>query len=680
MSRFVFIILDGVGVGALPDAADYGDTGSDTLGNLSRTVDLRLPFLRQLGLGNIAPVLGVPPVDMPLCLPGRLATLSAGKDTTIGHWEHMGLVTTQPFPTYPEGFPEAVLGPFAERIGRRPLGNRPASGTAIIAELGAEHLATGRPIVYTSADSVFQVAAHVDVVPLEQLYAWCQIARDLLVGPHAVARVIARPFAGREGAFVRTKDRRDFSVAPTGATYLDVLHDAGVPVLALGKISEVFAGRGVATKIKVASNDENLALLTDLLRGRSLRADFSEGLLFTNLVDFDMLWGHRNDVDGFARGLEAVDAALPEIVAALAPDDRLIVTADHGVDPTTPSTDHSREYVPLLFFPRPAGAPAAVYEGTLADTGATVYEYLTGADPPLGGDVIGRLRPKGGWRRNTPVQPSPAGSGCDLPGRVGAEEAADAARWLREFLGIAPEVVIVLGSGLASALALPAGTEVPYRDVPHWVAGQVPGHPERLVVTRRNGRRIALLEGRVHGYEGFDLSELQLQIRSMAAWGVGKLVITSACGAVAGGLVPGNVMMVREVLDLQHPRPGGGPVRLPGGETKLLEAVLLGNPERPGLSSGVHASVPGPNYETAAELAVLQDMGAATVNMSVAAEVRAAHEEGLEVAVLVVVANAGETTHEEVLSATGRAGEAFASALDAILLTWGPSESVGGTP
>ncbi len=304
MPRFVLIMLDGAGVGALPDAADYGDTGSDTLGNLSRVVGLHLPFLEGLGLGNILPMKGVPPTRRPLGLTGRLLPLSAGKDTTVGHWEHMGVVTPRPFPTYPEGFPEEILSPFKERIGRNILGNKAASGTAIIAELGARHVESREPIVYTSADSVFQIAAHVDVVPLEQLYAWCQTARELLQGRHAVARVIARPFTGERGDFTRTKDRRDFSLPPPGPTYLDLLSQEAVPVLALGKISEIFAGRGVTTTFKVASNRENLALVLDLLQGGSREIDFPEGLLFTNLVDFDTVWGHRNDVDGFAKGLE----------------------------------------------------------------------------------------------------------------------------------------------------------------------------------------------------------------------------------------------------------------------------------------------------------------------------------------------------------------------------------------
>jgi phosphopentomutase len=561
MARFVFIMLDGAGVGALPDAQDYGDVGSDTLGNLSRVVDLHLPCLQRTGLGNILPLSGVPPVSRPLCLAGRLAPLSAGKDTTAGHWEHMGLVTARPFPTYPDGFPAEIVMLFEERIGRGVLGNRPASGTAIIAELGAEHLASRKPIVYTSADSVFQIAAHVDVVPLDQLYEWCQIARDILHGRHAVARVIARPFTGPPGAFVRTNDRRDFSLAPPGPTYLDLLHAAEVPVLALGKISEVFVGRGVTAKVKVAANADNLVLVRDLLRGESQEALFSDGLLFTNLLDFDMLWGHRNDADGFAGGLEALDFALPEIMEALGPTDRLIISADHGVDPTTPSTDHSREYAPLLVYPRPSKTPAAVYEGSFADTGATIYDYLTGQEPPLAGKPITWRLPDRGWRRYAPSQPSPTGAGPRWPGRVGPQEARVAARCLRKRLGEPPEVAIVLGSGLAAALPNDGGeVEISYGEVPHWRAGTVSGHPQTLAVGHWGGDcRVAHLRGRVHGYEGFDLSELQLQVRTLAAWGVPRLLVSSACGAVAAGLVSGTTVIALAVLDFQYPGPDGRP-------------------------------------------------------------------------------------------------------------------------
>ena len=565
MSRFVFMMLDGVGVGELPDAADYGDTGSDTLGNLARTVSLQLPNLRRLGLGNIIPILGVPPVERPRCLPGRLAPLSAGKDTTVGHWEHMGLITEHAFPTYPRGFPEEILAPFRERIGRGVLGNKTASGTAIIAELGEDHLQNGWPIVYTSADSVFQIAAHVDIVPLELLYEWCETARELLTGPHAVARVIARPFAGSPGAFVRTKDRRDFSLAPPTPTYLDLLQDAGVAVVALGKISEVFLGKGVSTKLKVGSNEENLALIIDLLAGTSDRGEFREGLLFTNLVDFDMVWGHRNDPDGFAHGLAAVDLALPRILELLEPDDRLILSADHGVDPTTVSTDHSREYVPLLLYPRPGGAPAAVYEGRFSDTGATIFAHFTGGEAPLAGAPVDRLRPARGWRRYTPAQTSPSGFGPDIPGRVGPVEALEAAEWLHDRLGAPPSWAVVLGSGLAEAFpAFPADGEegtppaISFREVPHWRTGGIAGHPGRLNLATISGLSVVIVRGRLHGYEGFDLSETQSQVRTLAAWGVEGIVLSSAAGAVAPDLTIGDQVLVER----DRRPPGAGPQRI----------------------------------------------------------------------------------------------------------------------
>ena len=662
MGRFVFVVLDGVGVGALPDALEYGDAGSDTLGNLARVVPLHLPLLERCGLGNIAPLTGVAPTPVPLCLPGRLAPRSVGKDTTVGHWEHMGLVTAAPFPTYPHGFPQEIITSFEAQIGRTVLGNRPASGTAVIEELGEEHVATGRPIVYTSADSVFQIAAHVDVVPLETLYGWCRMARDLLRGRHAVARVIARPFTGRSGAFVRTPDRRDFSLEPPGPTYLDVLHEAGVPVLALGKISEVFVGRGVSDQVRVGSNDENLSLLTALTRGKSPRASFAEGLLITNLVDFDMVWGHRNDAEGFARGLEAVDAALPAVLASLRPDDRLLITADHGVDPTTPSTDHSREYVPVLLYPRPGQAPDSVYEGTFSDTGATVYEHLTGLPAGLGGTSMSRLRPARGWRRYTAVQPSVHGSTRALPVRVGAEEAAEAGRWLAQHIGPAPGAAVVLGSGLSPALPEAALVDVPYGDIPHWRSGHVEGHAYRLSVVQWCNRRVALLRGRIHEYEGYDLGEVQLPVRSLAVWGVSDLVLTSASGAVAEELRPGEVVAVDEVFEPQWLGEQGIVRRQP---------LTTNGPIPAGLRRGMHASLPGPQYETPAELVLLRRLGAVTVSMSPGGELRAALEAGMNVVVLAVVANAGETTHDDVLQGTARAARGLAAAAESLLEVWG---------
>ncbi len=574
MRRFMFIVLDGVGVGALPDASEYGDSGSDTLGNLSRVIELRLPFLQSLGLGNAATILGVPPVPRPQALAGRLAPRSVGKDTTVGHWEYMGLVTERPFPTYPNGFPSHLVAEFERRIGRSIIGNRPASGTAIIRELGEQHLRTGSPIVYTSADSVFQLAAHTAIVPLEQLYSWCGAARELLQGPHAVARVIARPFTGGVGAFVRTEDRRDFSLPPPGRLYLDDLADAGVPVVGLGKIAEIYAGRGISASLKVAGNDENLRLVLDLVQGRSRHTLFDHGLLMTNLVDFDMTWGHRNDLEGFALGLEAADEALRAVAAALGPEDRLLLTADHGVDPTTPSTDHSREYVPLLMYPRPPDTPGAVYEGSFADTGATLHSWLTGQEPRLGGDVLERFGPCRGWRRYTPVQSSAAGTVAGTPEQVGAQEARTAADWLRARLGTAPSVAVVLGSGLEAEGLEQSGAVVDYRSVPYWRVSEVPGHPCTLSSGRSAGLSVALLRGRIHEYEGYDLSEVQLVLRSMAAWGVGKVILVSAAGAVDSALAPGTVVVAQSVLDCQFPGPDGRPVMLSGTSPGILAGPI----------------------------------------------------------------------------------------------------------
>ncbi len=376
MTRVFVCVLDGVGAGALPDAAAYGDEGADTLRHVVQATGVALPNLAGLGLGEIDGVAaGAPRREATY---GRLLARGAGKDTTSGHWEMMGCVLERAFPTYPHGFPVAVIRPFEEAIGRRVLANRPASGTEIIAELGEEHVRTGRPIVYTSADSVFQIACHEDVVPVQQLYGWCQTARAILSGPHAVGRVIARPFTGRLGAFRRTARRRDFSLAPLGPTYLDLLSTEGVPVIGVGKIGEIFAQRGVSVDDHTTDNTAGLAACLRHL-GR-----LDAGLLFANLVDFDMVWGHRNDAAGFAAGLQKVDAAVPALAAALRPRDVLMFCADHGVDPTTPGTDHSREYSPLMAL----GLAGGRYDGGLADVGATVFWRLTGKEPPLAGTVI----------------------------------------------------------------------------------------------------------------------------------------------------------------------------------------------------------------------------------------------------------------------------------------------------
>ena len=368
--RAVILVLDGVGIGAAPDAAQYGDVGSDTLGNLARALGgLSLPNLSAAGLGNVAPLEGVAPAAPALGAWGKMRPASAGKDSTTGHWEIAGLHLPRAFPTYQNGFPTELLERFAQAVGRGVIGNVAASGTEIIARLGEEHEATGKLIVYTSADSVFQVAAHEKVVPLEELYAACETARAMLVAPDDVSRVIARPFVGRVGEYVRTTNRRDYSLAPPGETLLDDLAAAGVPRAGVGKVDDLFAGRSIRAR-HTQSNAEGIAAILDWLRGAQ------GGLLFANLVDFDTLYGHRNDLAGFERALREFDDALPALRAALREDDLLFITADHGNDPTTASTDHAREYVPLLALGEPVHPVSIGERATFSDLGATVAEWL----------------------------------------------------------------------------------------------------------------------------------------------------------------------------------------------------------------------------------------------------------------------------------------------------------------
>jgi len=367
--RVIWIVLDSVGIGEMPDAAAYGDTGSNTLGNIARLRGLNVPTLARLGLGNIRPLAGIKPVAQPLASFGRCTLASPGKDTTTGHWEMVGIHLDKPLPLFPQGFPPEIMEEFERRIGRSTLGNYAASGTEIIRELGAEHMRTGSPIIYTSADSVFQIAAHEEVIPLWELYRMCEIAREILRGPYEVGRVIARPFLGSPGAFARTVNRKDYAVPPPKGMLLDQLEGAGVPVYSVGKIFDVFLGRGIGGHVKTISNADGMA--------KTLAALDEEpnGLIFVNLVDFDMLYGHRNDVEGYGHALEEADAWLPALLDKLTAGDLLILTADHGCDPTTPSTDHSREYVPLLVYTkqRPAGVDLGTRE-TLSDIGQTVAQ------------------------------------------------------------------------------------------------------------------------------------------------------------------------------------------------------------------------------------------------------------------------------------------------------------------
>jgi phosphopentomutase len=373
------IVLDAVGAGELPDAAEFGDEGSDTLGNVARAVGgLDLPNLEALGLGNVEPLEGCPPEPGAPAVAGRLLERSKGKDTTLGHWEMMGIVTPQPLPTYPHGFPFEVIDPFMHRTGRGVLGNKAASGTEIIQELGEEHQRTGKWIVYTSADSVFQVAAHEQTIPLEELYDGCRIAREILTGKHAVGRVIARPFVGEPGNYERTPNRHDFSLEPRRPNYLTLMRESGTTVYGVGKIHDIFAGCDIDEHFFTKSNVEGITHTERLLR------ELDEGFVFTNLVETDMLWGHRNDPVNFHRCLQDFDRRLPDLLDALRAGDLLILTSDHGCDPTTPSTDHSREHALLLAYAHGRNAGGRIHEGEFADVGATVHAWLGAKPPPRG--------------------------------------------------------------------------------------------------------------------------------------------------------------------------------------------------------------------------------------------------------------------------------------------------------
>lgn len=378
--RITVIVLDGVGIGAAPDAADYGDEGSNSIANVAKVLNgISLPNMQKLGLGNITEIMGVPPTNHPQGGFGKMQPMSAGKDTISGHWEMMGIYLPEASPTYPNGFPDEVMGEFEKQIGRGTLANRPASGTEIIKELGEEHVRTGKPIIYTSADSVFQIAAHEEVIPIDKSYEMCLIARNILKGKHAVGRVIARPFVGTESEdFVRTNNRRDFSRTPDSDTVLDQLFAADYDVWSVGKIDDIFVHRGISRKNHTLDNNDSIQATINLLE------EPFRGLLFVNLIEFDMIYGHRNDPQGYYGALKTFDDAIPELQKRLSDDDLVIVSADHGVDPTTLSTDHSREYVPLLVFgPGFSGIDLGIRQ-TFADVGATIMDNFNLERPLIG--------------------------------------------------------------------------------------------------------------------------------------------------------------------------------------------------------------------------------------------------------------------------------------------------------
>jgi phosphopentomutase len=376
-----------VGVGELPDADKYGDRGSDTVGNIARTVGLKVPTLRSMGLARVARLPSAEPAALaPRAAFGRMAEASPGKDSVTGHWELMGLVLERPFPVFPDGFPSTLVAEFERRIGRKTLGNKAASGTAIIDELGPDHLSTGYPIVYTSADSVFQIAAHEAIVPVPDLYRICEIAFDLVAKGHGVGRVIARPFVGVPGAFNRTANRRDFALTPFAPTLLDRLKDAGYHVVAIGKIEDLFAGRGMTAAVHTTSDDHGMDEI------ESAMSAFDDGLIFANLVDFDTVYGHRNDPAGYAANLERFDVRLAAVLPRVRPDDLLIITADHGNDPCTPSTDHSREHVPVFLYGSAVRAGTDIgVRPTFADLGQTIAQNFGVGPLPYGTSFLDEI-------------------------------------------------------------------------------------------------------------------------------------------------------------------------------------------------------------------------------------------------------------------------------------------------
>ncbi len=384
-NRVILIVLDSLGIGEMPDAAQYGDAGSDTLGHIAEQRELQIPNLQRLGMANLKTLKSVKPVAAPAGHYGRIALASPGKDTTTGHWEMAGIILEKPFSIYLHGFPREIIEKFEKETGRGALGNIAASGTEIIAKLGEEHLRTGKWIVYTSADSVFQVAAHEEKIPIEELYQACRKAREILRGEHEVGRVIARPFVGTPGNFDRTDRRKDFAIDPPTVTMLDLLHQKKLPTVGIGKIASIFCYRGISEEIKVKNNMDNCDRIVESMRKTG------SGLIFSNLVDFDMVYGHRNDVQGYGRALEDFDRRLKEIEDAMTDEDLLLLTADHGCDPTTPSTDHSREYVPLIAYSKKFSVGRNLgLRRTLADVGATVCENF-GCRLPVGESFLGVL-------------------------------------------------------------------------------------------------------------------------------------------------------------------------------------------------------------------------------------------------------------------------------------------------
>lgn len=640
MKRVIWIVLDSVGAGYLPDAADFGDEGANTLGHIAEKMNLNIPHMLSMGLGQL-PGLNLPPVYGNGAY-GRALEKSAGKDTTTGHWEMAGVTVEQPFPLYPDGFPKDVIDAFEAAIGTKTIGNKPASGTVILDELGEEHLRTGYPIVYTSGDSVFQIACHEDLYPLPKLYEMCEIARKQLQGKHGVGRVIARPFIGTgKGHFQRTGGRRDFSLTPIAPTVLDVLKEAGYETLGVGKIEDIFAHQGLTGSNHAAGNPACIDAALEYMD-----KDF-DGVLFVNLVDTDSIYGHRRDVEGYGKALEYFDEKLPEIQKKMGDDDLLIITADHGCDPTYKGTDHTREYAPLLIWKKNLQGqhPIGTRE-TFADTAATICEYF---------GLPERFGAKSYLKE--------IDAGCEEEMRR-IQRAADA---VEQALGRA-DIAVVLGSGLGDfGNDLENPKEISYADIPGFPRATVQGHAGKFIMGTLAGKKVLMMSGRFHCYEGHPLEDVVLPIRVMARLGVKNLILTNAAGGVNIDFRPGVLMLISDFINLTGKNPLIGPnfdafgPRFPdmtdAYDRTLRELTMHAARQLDiDLRRGVYCWMNGPTYETPAEVRMARTLGADAVGMSTVPETIVARHCGMKVLGISCITNMAAgvfrepINHEEVMA------------------------------
>ena len=659
MKRVIWIVLDSAGAGYLPDAAKFGDEGANTIGHIAERMELKIPHMLSMGLGYL-PGLHLPETAGNGAY-GRAIEKSAGKDTTTGHWEMAGVTVKQPFPLYPDGFPQEVMDAFEKAIGRKTLGNKPASGTAILDELGEEHMRTGCPIVYTSGDSVFQIACHAEIVPVDQLYAMCETARALLQGKHGVGRVIARPFIGTgKGAFQRTGRRRDFSLKPVSPSVLDVLKDAGYETLGVGKIEDIFAHQGLTGSNHAAGNPACIDATLEYMK-----KDF-DGLLFTNLVDFDSVYGHRRDVEGYGKALEYFDERLPEIQALMGEDDLLIITADHGCDPAYTGTDHTREYVPLLLWKKGMrGQHPIGTRGTFADTAATVCEYFGLAERFGAESYLKEIE-----------------AGCEEEMKR-IQRAADA---VEQALGRA-DTAVVLGSGLGDfGSVLNDAREIPYRDIPGFPRTTVAGHAGKMIAGMLGEKKVLLMSGRFHSYEGHSMADVTLPIRVMKRLGVKNLILTNAAGGINADFAAGCLMLITDFINLSGKNPLTGPnldafgPRFPdmsNAYDRALRTITQIRASELGidLRRGVYCWMNGPTYESPAEVRMAMILGADAVGMSTVPETIVARHCGMKVLGISCITNmaAGLTdkpiNHQEVIETGRRVRGDFAALLTAVIQT-----------